>query len=63
MTKEEFKKHRFDKGDTVLFRGKPVHVVGVSLHSLTVRVEGQHYATILPAEVELIDASGDVEFR
>ena len=62
MTKEEFKKHRFDKGDTVLFRGKPVHVVGVSLHSLTVR-DGQNYATILPAEVELIGASSDVEFR
>lgn len=63
MTTEEFNNHRFEKDDVVLLNGKPVHVISASPHSLTVRIGRNGFKTVLPVEVELIDAFGDVEFR
>ena len=63
MTKEEFNNHSFEQDEVVLLRGKPVHVISASPHSLTVRIGRNSFKTVLPVEVELIDACGDVEFR
>ncbi len=63
MTQEEFYRHAFKQGEIVLLNGKPVHVVSASPHSLMVRYKGNHFKTVLPVEVELIDAGSDVEFR
>ena len=62
MDREQFERHSFAKDETVLHAGKPVRVVSVSPHSLTIQLGQNHFKTVLPAEVELIDGRG-CEFR
>ena len=63
MTREEFESHHFEKDETVLYRGKPVKVLTSSPRSLMLQLDRNHYVTVLPVEVELVDGSGGVETR
>ena len=63
MTQEAFESHHFVNGETVSHNGKPVVAVKVSGHSLIVKQSPYKLVLVPFAEIELIDGSGDVEFR
>ena len=59
MTKEDFKRHHFGEHEMVMHEGKPAEVISTTDRGVYLRIGWQHYKTVLPADIELMDNKQD----
>ena len=59
MTKEDYKRHRFGAQEMVMHEGKPAEVIDAGERAVYIRIGWNHYKTVLPQDIELMDNKGE----